>query len=211
MAPAESDKSIQASKEELEVISNRIQIALAKREKLIKSWTAKSARAKEPEKTEEELEAEDAALFRSEPPYLGVGAPIPSQFLITNSERQNKSLRAKLLPAKGLKASKQRDEEEKAASLKRGLQDDSSDDEGGRSTLGKAKKRKTSAPSRPRADLKNTKLNAKSTDPEVKIHSKDKVQPKDSAVSSFPNFMTAFLILLSDFGDPTDHATKACY
>jgi hypothetical protein len=145
MALEDSIRSISTSKEELDVISNRIAIALAKREKLVKSWTALSARPKEPEKTQEELDAEDAALFRNQPPYLGVGAPIPSHFLVSDAERNNKSLRAKFFPTKGLKGSKSRDEEEKAASAKRGLIDESSDEEGGRSSVGKAKKRKTTA------------------------------------------------------------------
>jgi hypothetical protein len=153
MASEASTKSTQASREELDTISNRVAIALAKREKLIKSWTASSTREKEPEKTPEELDAEDAAIFKNEPPYLGVGAPIPSHFLISDAERNNKTLRAKFFPAKGLKASKQRDAEEKAASAKRGLNVDSSDDEGGRSSLGTAKKQKVAAPSKPVKEL----------------------------------------------------------
>lgn len=148
MAPEASTQSVQASREELDTISNRVAIALAKREKLIKTWTASSARKNEPDKTQEEIDAEDAALFRNEPPYLGVGAPIPSHFLISDAERNNKTLRAKFFPTKGLKASKQRDAEEKATSAKRGLNEESSEDEGGRSSLGRAKKQKTSAPTK---------------------------------------------------------------
>jgi hypothetical protein len=143
MSPDEAPKSAKVSKEDFDVISNRIAVALAKREALIKSWTASSSRERPPEKTEAELEAEDAALFRNEPPYLGVGAPIPSHFLVSEAERNNKSLRAKFFPSKTLKASKARDAEEKAASAKRGLRDESSDEEEGRSGLGRAKKRKT--------------------------------------------------------------------
>ena len=142
MAPEGSIKSAQASKEALDVISNRISIALAKHEKIVKSWTALSSRPKEPEKTQEELEAEDAALFRKAPQYLGVGAAIPSHFLVSDAERNNKSLRAKFFPTKGLKGSKPRDEEEKVASAKRAKFEESSDEEAGRSALGKAKKRK---------------------------------------------------------------------
>jgi hypothetical protein len=142
MEPDES-KPVKVSKENFDVISNRIAVALAKREALIKSWTASSSRQRSPEKTEAELEAEDAALFRNEPPYLGVGAPIPSHFLVSEAERNYKSLRAKFFPSKTLKASKARDAEEKAASAKRGLKDESSDEEEGRSGLGRAKKRKT--------------------------------------------------------------------
>ena len=141
MAPEDSFKSAKSSKAELDAISNRIAVALAKRDKLVKSWTV-SSRPKAPEKTQEQIDAEDAALFRNVPPYLGVGASIPSHFLVSDAERNNKSLRAKFFPTKGLKASKAREDEEKAASAKRGLIEESSDEEEGRSSLGKAKKMK---------------------------------------------------------------------
>lgn len=146
MAPGESAKPAQ---EALDVISNRISLALAKHDNLVKSWTAASGRPNKREKTQEELAAEDAALFKKTPTYLGVGAPVPSHFLISDAERNNKSLRAKFFPTKGLKGSKPRDNEEKAASAKRAKVEESSDEEGGRSSLGKAKKRKktTDAPS----------------------------------------------------------------
>jgi hypothetical protein len=143
-------KSAKASKEEFDLISNRLALALAKRESIIKSWTASSSRPTPPPKTQEELDAEDAILFKNEPAYLGVGAPIPSHFLVSEAERNNKSLRAKFFPTKGLKASKARDAEEKAASAKRGLKEESSDEEEGRSGLGRAKKLKTKvSPSEP--------------------------------------------------------------
>jgi hypothetical protein len=152
MAPDEGHKTAKVSKEDFDIISNRIAVALAQREALIKSWTASSLRERPPEKTEAELEAEDAALFRNEPPYLGVGAAIPPEYLVSEAERSNKSLRAKLLPSKTLKASKARDAEEKAASAKRGLKDESSDEEQGRSGLGRAKKRKTQTRAEPAED-----------------------------------------------------------
>jgi hypothetical protein len=142
MSAEDAPKSAKVSQEEFITIQNRIQLALAKHENIVKSWTASSAR-KEPTKTQEQLDAEDAALFRNEPPYLGVGAPIPSHFLISDAERNNKTLRAKFFPGKGLKGSKPRDPEEKAASAKRVLNEESSDEEGGRSSLGKAKKVRT--------------------------------------------------------------------
>lgn len=137
-------KSAKQVKEELAVISNRLAVAFAKHESLVKSWTASSSRPPAPAKTEEELDAEDAAIFSNQPPYLGVGAAIPSHFLVSEAERNNKSLRSKFFPTKGLKASKARDAEEKAASAKRGLKDQSSDEEEGRSGLGRAKKLKLS-------------------------------------------------------------------
>lgn len=142
MSAEDAPKSAKVTQEEFDTIQNRIQLALAKHENLVKSWTVSSSR-KEPTKTQEQLDAEDAALFRNEPPYLGVGAPIPSHFLVNDAERNNKTLRAKFFPTKGLKGSKPRDLEEKATSAKRALNDESSDEEGGRSSLGKAKKVKT--------------------------------------------------------------------
>ncbi|KAG0647798.1 hypothetical protein D0Z07_5866 [Hyphodiscus hymeniophilus] len=142
MSTEEDPKPFKISQEDFDTVQNRIQLALAKHENIVKSWIASSSR-KEPTKTQEQLDAEDAALFRNEPPYLGVGALIPAEFLVSDAERNNKSLRAKLFPTKGLKGSKPRDSEEKAASAKRALNTDSSDEEDGRSSLGKAKKMKT--------------------------------------------------------------------
>ncbi|CZT11488.1 uncharacterized protein RAG0_15618 [Rhynchosporium agropyri] len=139
MASEERLKSAKATQDELAISFNRIAMAMAKREALVKSWTA-SASSSKPEKTQEELEAEDAAMFRNEPPHLGVGAEIPAHFLVTESERGNKALRAKMFTTKGLKASKARDAEEKAASAKRRMREESSEEEGGRSSLGRAKK-----------------------------------------------------------------------
>ncbi|KAF8864425.1 hypothetical protein BDZ45DRAFT_37588 [Acephala macrosclerotiorum] len=149
MATEGVSKTAKQAKEDFAVISNRLAVAFAKRESLIKSWTASSSRPQPPTKTEEELEAEDAILFRNQPQYLGVGAPIPSHFLVSEADRNNKSLRAKFFPTKGLKASKARDAEEKAASAKRGLKEESSDEEEGRSGLGRAKKLKMTRKTEP--------------------------------------------------------------
>lgn len=142
MALAGISKLGVSPKEEYETISNRISVALAKHENLVKSWTSTSVHS-EPVKSQAELDAEDAVLFRNQPLYLGVGAPIPAQFLTNDTERTNKSLRAKFFN-KGLNASKSRDADEKAESAKRTLTVESSDEEEGRSGLGKAKKLKTS-------------------------------------------------------------------
>ncbi|KAF4624609.1 hypothetical protein G7Y89_g13562 [Cudoniella acicularis] len=172
MAPEAAVKSAKASKQEFDIISNRVALALAKRESLIKSWTSDSARSQAPTKTLEELEAEDATLFHNEPSHLGVGAPIPSQYLISDAERNNKSLRAKFFPTKGLKASKTRDAEEKAASAKRGLKDESSDDEEGRSGLGRAKKQKL------KSSLHDVLNKVKSTEEDSKVNPVKKQKSK---------------------------------
>jgi hypothetical protein len=158
MVPEEPPKSAKLSKQDFDVISNRLAVAIAKRESLIKSWTASSSLSVQPAKSQEELDAEDAAIFRSEPPRLGVGAPIPSHFLVSEAERNNKSLRAKFFPTKGLKASKPRDAEEKLVSVKRGLRDESSDEEEGRSALGRAKKQKTRTTVEPIKDIRKKEM-----------------------------------------------------
>jgi hypothetical protein len=120
---------------------------LAKRERLIKSWTASSARPRPPPKTQEELDAEDAELFNPTPAGLGLGAPIPKEYLDGDIKRKeiwnNEKLRKLIMGQKaGPQASKPRDGKEKAASAKRGLEEESSDEDEGRSALGKAKKSK---------------------------------------------------------------------
>ncbi|KAK6583715.1 hypothetical protein PZA11_003445 [Diplocarpon coronariae] len=139
MALKEPTKIAKVTKEDPTVILNRLAVAMAKREAMISSWETSSLWSK-PRKTQEELDAEDAILFRNEPPHLGVGAPLPAEFLVSEAERSNKSLRAKIFPTKGFKASKARNAQEKAASEKQGMRVESSDEEKGRSSLGRAKK-----------------------------------------------------------------------
>ncbi|KAK2624299.1 hypothetical protein QTJ16_006249 [Diplocarpon rosae] len=139
MVAEESTKLAQAAKEDPAVVLNRLAVAMAKREAMISSWETSSSRSK-PRKTQEELDAEDAILFRNEPPHLGVGAPLPAEFLACETERSSKALRAKIFPAKGLIASKARDAREKATSAKQGMRVESSDEGEGRSSLGRAKK-----------------------------------------------------------------------
>jgi hypothetical protein len=143
MSLDEEPKPKKVSKEEYDIISNRLAVALAKREALIRSWTASSSRQEPPSKSQDERDAEDAALFRNQPPYLGVGAALPAHFLISDANQNNRALRAKFFPTKGLKASKARDADEKAASAKRAMRDVDSDEDQGRSALGRAKKLKT--------------------------------------------------------------------
>lgn len=132
---------------DFDVIQNRVAVALAKRERLIKSWTASSSRPRPSPKTQEELDAEDADLFNPTPAGLGLGAPIPKEFLDGDVKRKeistNDKLRHLILGKRaGLQASKPRDGKEKAGSAKRGLEEESSDEDQGRSALGKAKKSK---------------------------------------------------------------------
>lgn len=145
MAPVRTTATPTAA--DFDVIQNRVAVALAKRERLIKSWTASSARSRPPPKTQEELDAEDADLFNPAPAGLGLGAPIPKEFLEGDVKRKeiatNGKLRQLILGNRaGLQASKPRDGREKAGGAKRGLQEESSDEDQGRSALGKAKKHK---------------------------------------------------------------------
>jgi hypothetical protein len=143
MAPAKA--TVIATAADFDVIQNRVAVALAKRERLIKSWTASSARPRPPPKTQEELDAEDADLFNPVPAGLGLGAAIPKEFLDGDVKRKeistNDKLRHLILGNKAnLQASKPRDDKEKVVSAKRGLEEESSDEDQGRSALGKAKK-----------------------------------------------------------------------
>jgi hypothetical protein len=84
--------------------------------------------------------------------------------LVSEAERNNKSLRAKFFPAKGLKASKERDAEEKLVRVKRGLRDESSDEEEGRSALGRAKKQKIRTNLEPIKDIRMSQMSGGDSD-----------------------------------------------
>jgi len=133
MAPEEGkSKSVGLSLEELDILDNKVAIALARHEEIVNGWIKASNRPpKPPIMTDEEIEAQISNYG------LGTGGGTSME---DAAELGNKSLRAKFLPSKTLKASKARDAEEKAASAKRGLMVESSDEEEGRSSLGKAKK-----------------------------------------------------------------------
>jgi hypothetical protein len=210
MAEEDAPKSLTVTQKQFDERMNGIQLALAKQEALVRSWTAKSSR-QEPRKTDAELDAEDAALFHNAPPYLGVGAPIPAEYLVSDAERNNKALRAKLFPgSKGLKGSKPRDEEEKAASAKRALNEESSDEEEGRSSLGKAKKLKTTkaAPAPPVADDTTAKVNDSDNEVEKSL---DVAKAGKSDVSNVPPFfalLLTFAIPVNFFGYTTSHPRK---
>ena len=129
--------------EKLEALRNRVEAHMAEKTAIVNTWIPKEVLANI--KSDEELAAEEAELFRHNLPHLGVGAPLPAEYLISEEERNNKALRARFFAPKHLKASKKRDAEEKAASLKRGMREDSSDEDVGRSALGKSKRPKTTA------------------------------------------------------------------
>ncbi|KFY38424.1 hypothetical protein V495_06572 [Pseudogymnoascus sp. VKM F-4514 (FW-929)] len=146
MAPTTKEKLPVAAN--LEDIQARIDLAIAKRDAIVKSWVDKFDTSKcAPSKTKEELEAWDAELFNPMPSNLGLGAPLPKEYLNGDMNRKdnsgNSKLRSLMMGKKaGLQAAKPRDAEEKASSMKRGLKEDTSDEEEGRSNLGKSKKAK---------------------------------------------------------------------
>lgn len=137
-----SIKPKKISQENFDVVSNQIGLILAQRESLIKSWTTSSLHSTPQVKTIEELDAEDAVLFQSQPLHLGLGAPIPSQFKLSEIERNNNFLRAKLSGSRNIRSKKVKDVDDKTSNLKRLPKNDSSDEELGRSSLGKAKRPK---------------------------------------------------------------------
>lgn len=129
--------------EEFNAKMNRIQMALAKREAIAENILAKYPTDRR-RKTQEEIDAEDALWF---PTTFAGNQPLNTdpafaKFLKPAAERGQKTLRDKMLPSKELRASKARDSEEKAASAKRAIAVSSDEDEG-RTALGKAKKLKT--------------------------------------------------------------------
>ncbi|KFY12279.1 hypothetical protein V492_03977 [Pseudogymnoascus sp. VKM F-4246] len=146
MAPNTHEKLPVASN--LEDIQARIDLAIAKQDAIVKSWVDKFDTSRcAPSKTKEEIEAWDAELFNPMPSNLGLGAPIPKEYLSGDMNRKdissNSKLRSLMMGKKaGLQAAKPRDAEEKASSMKRGLKEDTSDEEEGRSKLGKSKKAK---------------------------------------------------------------------
>lgn len=149
MAPNKSEKLPVAAN--FEVLQARIDLAIAKREAIVKSWVDKYDTSRcAPSKTKEEIEAWDAELFNPMPSNLGLGAAVPKEYMNGDINRKdisgNSKLRSLMLGKKGgLLASKSRNAEEKAISMKRGLKADSSDEEEGRSSLGKSKKAKREA------------------------------------------------------------------
>jgi len=147
MAPTKEKLPIAANFDELQA---RIDVAIAKREAIVKSWVDKYDTSRcAPAKTKEEIAAWDAELFNPLPSNLGLGAAVPKEYLNGDINRKdiagNGRLRNLMLGKKGLQASKPRDSAEKAKSIKRGFQADSSDEEEGRSSLIKSKKTKREA------------------------------------------------------------------
>ncbi|KAL8745688.1 MAG: hypothetical protein Q9184_007842 [Pyrenodesmia sp. 2 TL-2023] len=144
---------------EADIIFNRANVALAKSQRLVASWLPpRTEEEAKTAKTEEEIEKEEQELFTPVPELLGLGAKVPDDLKDGDMKRQkltsNDLLRRQLLGKDHAKARSQgghRHADQKApgatlpvgskprpAALKRKA-DDSSEDEGGRSSLGKRK------------------------------------------------------------------------
>ncbi|RKF83879.1 hypothetical protein GcM3_006022 [Golovinomyces cichoracearum] len=139
MIPEDTTRPKKSSKEKYDVISNKIGVLLSQRESLVRSWYSVP-----PAQIQEEFDADDAVLLCNQPGHLGIGASIPSNFLVSEAERSKKKLRLKLLESKNLVARKTKDTDNKVTPLKNISRDDSSDEELGRSSLGRSKKQKLS-------------------------------------------------------------------
>ncbi|TQS34006.1 hypothetical protein Golomagni_05631 [Golovinomyces magnicellulatus] len=108
-------------REDYDVISNKIGVLLSQRESLVRSWYSTP-----PAKIEEGFDDDDAVLFCNQPGHFGIGVSIPSNFLL---------LRSKILVARNTK-----DTNNKVTPMKNISRDGSSDEELGRSSLGRLKK-----------------------------------------------------------------------
>ncbi|KAI4127897.1 MAG: hypothetical protein LQ338_002982 [Usnochroma carphineum] len=145
---------------EADIILNRANVALAKSQRLVASWLP--PRTEEEVKnaiTEEEMEKEEQEMFTPVPELLGLGAKVPNDFKDADMKRQNSSsndlLRRQLLgkdrskvqnngvhrqgDQRGLGGVLHVGSKPRPAPAKRKVEDVSSDEEGGRSSVGKRK------------------------------------------------------------------------
>ncbi|KAL8925387.1 MAG: hypothetical protein Q9208_003479 [Pyrenodesmia sp. 3 TL-2023] len=146
---------------EADIIFNRANVALAKSQRLVASWLPpRTAEEAKTAKTEGEIEKEEQELFTPVPELLGLGAKVPDNLKDGDLKRQkptsNDLLRRQLLGKDHAKAvskegHRQADQRGAGATLPVGSKprpallkrkaDESSEDEGGRSSLGRRKHR----------------------------------------------------------------------
>jgi hypothetical protein len=131
----------------LDEIQARIDLFWAEKTAVVRGWMEKSL-GPQVRKTKEQLDAEDKEFFNVGPPGLGLGFPIPKDYVDGDLRRKdiasNGDLRNLLMGKKaGLQASKPR--EDKDTNAKKRRVEESSDEEEGRSGLGKKKKVKRAA------------------------------------------------------------------
>ncbi|KAL8842968.1 MAG: hypothetical protein Q9176_002271 [Flavoplaca citrina] len=152
-----------AQPSEADVIFNRANVALAKSQRLVASWLPQPTDSElKNAKTEEQIENEEQEMFTPVPEVLGLGAEPPEdlkewdlkrQKLSSNDELRKKLLGkdyAKLRCTSGHDRMQHRDagsplavgSKPRPPPVKRGLEGDSSDEEGGRASLGRKKVKK---------------------------------------------------------------------
>ncbi|KAL8766649.1 MAG: hypothetical protein Q9209_006632 [Squamulea sp. 1 TL-2023] len=166
-----------AQPSEADIIFNRANVALAKSQRLVASWLPPRAEDElKNAKTEEQIEQEEQEMFTPVPEALGLGAKIPEDIKDWDLKRQKSSsndlLRRQLLgkdhaklqnkysPGQasflGTESVPHFGSKPRPVPAKRKLEDCSSEDEGGRSSLGKEKlKRKPMRTFNPTKDEKS--------------------------------------------------------
>ncbi|EFR04329.1 hypothetical protein MGYG_07338 [Nannizzia gypsea CBS 118893] len=143
-----------ATSSEADVIFNRANVALARSQRLIASWLPpKTADETANAKSEEELQKEEDEIFTAVPEKLGLGAPLPQKEADGSIKRtelsSNDKLRKHLLgknfqkaEASRLKNASTRTKQAGPAPSHKNEIIEESDEEDGRSALGKGKKGK---------------------------------------------------------------------
>ncbi|KAF3480750.1 uncharacterized protein GIQ15_06097 [Arthroderma uncinatum] len=138
---------------EADVIFNRANVALARSQRLIASWLPpKTAEESANTKSEEELQREEDEIFTAVPEKLGLGAPIPQKEADGSIKRtelsSNDKLRKQLLgknfrktEAPGPKNAGSRIKQTGSTPNQANEVAEDSDEEDGRSSLGKSKRK----------------------------------------------------------------------
>ncbi|KAI4176084.1 MAG: hypothetical protein LQ348_006072 [Seirophora lacunosa] len=145
---------------EADVIFNRANVALAKSQRLVASWLPPRTEAElQSSKSEEQIEKEEQELFTPVPELLGLGAKVPDDLkdggALNKQKLTSDDLLRKQLLGKDYLESKRKEERGQRgsgvvvplgskplpAAAKRKAEDVNSEDEGGRSSLGKKKHR----------------------------------------------------------------------
>ncbi|KAI9786217.1 MAG: hypothetical protein M1839_007627 [Geoglossum umbratile] len=90
-----------ASASEADIIQNRINVALAKSQRLVASWLPPPASTANT-KSAQEIQEEEDAQFTPIPPRLGLGAPVPKEFADGDAKKQkelilNDKIRRKMM------------------------------------------------------------------------------------------------------------------
>ncbi|KAL7276929.1 hypothetical protein RUND412_000073 [Rhizina undulata] len=192
-----------------DVIQARISVSIAQARRLVSSWLPPPT----PEeilatRSDEQLAKEDEEMFKPMPPRLGLGAPIPKDFLDGDSKTSkeftsNDKLKRKLMGRKAAATSDKAKFSVAAHCLSKPMPrtnatgEESSDEDEGRSSLGKSKRRKVKAEEQAdeQADENET------SDQGAFVSSKPSASPKSSpepAKSSngaprFANYLDAHL------------------